>query len=70
MMWHGAQAGAFELRAAVMEAMTAFRRAGGAQLPWPCFMISCTIVAVDYISGPQPFLYHYLMSDSIFTAQS
>ncbi|KAG7499383.1 delta-aminolevulinic acid dehydratase [Solea senegalensis] len=28
MMWHGAQAGAFELRAAVMEAMTAFRRAG------------------------------------------
>lgn len=28
MMWHGANAGAFELRAAVMEAMTAFRRAG------------------------------------------
>lgn len=28
MMWHGAQAGAFDLRAAVMEAMTAFRRAG------------------------------------------
>ncbi|CAL1569599.1 unnamed protein product [Knipowitschia caucasica] len=28
MMWHGAQAGAFELRAAVMEAMTSFRRAG------------------------------------------
>ncbi|XP_066569428.1 delta-aminolevulinic acid dehydratase isoform X2 [Amia ocellicauda] len=28
MLWHGAQAGAFELRAAVMEAMTAFRRAG------------------------------------------
>nr|XP_057911823.1 delta-aminolevulinic acid dehydratase isoform X1 [Doryrhamphus excisus] len=27
MMWHGAQAGAFDLRAAVMEAMTAFRRA-------------------------------------------
>uniref|UniRef100_A0A3Q2PPA9 Delta-aminolevulinic acid dehydratase n=1 Tax=Fundulus heteroclitus TaxID=8078 RepID=A0A3Q2PPA9_FUNHE len=28
MLWHGAKAGAFELRAAVMEAMTAFRRAG------------------------------------------
>ncbi|XP_006640610.3 delta-aminolevulinic acid dehydratase isoform X1 [Lepisosteus oculatus] len=28
MLWHGAQAGAFELRAAVLEAMTAFRRAG------------------------------------------
>ncbi|KAM8872740.1 delta-aminolevulinic acid dehydratase [Synchiropus picturatus] len=28
MMWHGAQAGAFDLRSAVMEAMTAFRRAG------------------------------------------
>lgn len=28
MMWHGAKAGAFDLRAAVMEAMTAFRRAG------------------------------------------
>lgn len=28
MIWHGAQAGAFELKAAVMEAMTAFRRAG------------------------------------------
>lgn len=31
MMWHGAQAGAFDLRAAVMEAMTAFRRAGMTQ---------------------------------------
>lgn len=30
MMWHGAKAGAFELRAAVLEAMTAFRRAGEA----------------------------------------
>ena len=28
MIWHGAQAGAFDLKAAVMEAMTAFRRAG------------------------------------------
>uniref|UniRef100_A0A8C3LK10 Delta-aminolevulinic acid dehydratase n=1 Tax=Chrysolophus pictus TaxID=9089 RepID=A0A8C3LK10_CHRPC len=28
MLWHGAQAGAFSLRAAVMEAMAAFRRAG------------------------------------------
>nr|XP_009666499.1 PREDICTED: delta-aminolevulinic acid dehydratase [Struthio camelus australis] len=28
MLWHGAQAGAFNLKAAVMEAMTAFRRAG------------------------------------------
>ncbi|KAM9337905.1 delta-aminolevulinic acid dehydratase-like [Symphorus nematophorus] len=28
MMWHGAQAGAFDLQAAVMETMTAFRRAG------------------------------------------
>lgn len=28
MLWHGAKAGAFELRTAVMEAMTAFRRAG------------------------------------------
>ena len=28
MIWHGAKAGAFDLRAAVMEAMTAFRRAG------------------------------------------
>uniref|UniRef100_A0A3P9Q759 porphobilinogen synthase n=1 Tax=Poecilia reticulata TaxID=8081 RepID=A0A3P9Q759_POERE len=28
MLWHGAKAGAFDLRAAVMEAMTAFRRAG------------------------------------------
>lgn len=28
MLWHGAAAGAFELRTAVMEAMTAFRRAG------------------------------------------
>ena len=28
MMWHGAQAGAFDLRDAVMEAMTALRRAG------------------------------------------
>ncbi|KAJ8286805.1 hypothetical protein GJAV_G00043460 [Gymnothorax javanicus] len=28
MLWHGAQAGAFELRSAVLESMTAFRRAG------------------------------------------
>ncbi|KPP79035.1 Delta-aminolevulinic acid dehydratase-like [Scleropages formosus] len=28
MLWHGAQAGAFDLRAAVLESMTAFRRAG------------------------------------------
>lgn len=28
MLWHGAQAGAFDLRTAVLEAMTAFRRAG------------------------------------------
>uniref|UniRef100_A0A1W7RJE6 Delta-aminolevulinic acid dehydratase n=1 Tax=Agkistrodon contortrix contortrix TaxID=8713 RepID=A0A1W7RJE6_AGKCO len=28
MLWHGAQAGAFDLKAAVMEAMTGFRRAG------------------------------------------
>uniref|UniRef100_A0A8C8ZYB2 Delta-aminolevulinic acid dehydratase n=1 Tax=Prolemur simus TaxID=1328070 RepID=A0A8C8ZYB2_PROSS len=28
MLWHGAQAGAFDLRAAVLEAITAFRRAG------------------------------------------
>ncbi|XP_028664584.1 delta-aminolevulinic acid dehydratase [Erpetoichthys calabaricus] len=28
MLWHGAQAGAFDLRTAVMEALTAFRRAG------------------------------------------
>lgn len=34
MMWHGAQAGAFDLRAAVMESMTAFRRAGEAQITW------------------------------------
>lgn len=28
MLWHGAEAGAFDLRTAVMESMTAFRRAG------------------------------------------
>lgn len=28
MLWHGAHAGAFDLRAAVMESMTSFRRAG------------------------------------------
>ena len=28
MLWHGARAGAFDLKAAVLEAMTAFRRAG------------------------------------------
>lgn len=28
MLWHGAQAGAFDLKAAVLEAMTSFRRAG------------------------------------------
>lgn len=28
MLWHGAQAGAFDLKAAVLEVMTAFRRAG------------------------------------------
>ncbi|XP_027725245.1 delta-aminolevulinic acid dehydratase isoform X2 [Vombatus ursinus] len=28
MLWHGAKAGAFDLKTAVMEAMTAFRRAG------------------------------------------
>lgn len=28
MLWHGAQAGAFSLEAAVREAVTAFRRAG------------------------------------------
>ncbi|XP_078281912.1 delta-aminolevulinic acid dehydratase [Rhinoraja longicauda] len=28
MLWHGAQAGAFDLRTAVMEALTGFRRAG------------------------------------------
>lgn len=28
MLWHGAQAGAFDLKAAVLETMTAFRRAG------------------------------------------
>lgn len=28
MLWHGAQAGAFDLRTAVLEAVTAFRRAG------------------------------------------
>lgn len=33
MLWHGAQAGAFDLKAAVMEAMTAFRRAGETGLP-------------------------------------
>ena len=27
MLWHGAQAGAFDLRTAVLETMTAFRRA-------------------------------------------
>lgn len=34
MLWHGAQAGAFDLKAAVMEAMTAFRRAGETTLSW------------------------------------
>uniref|UniRef100_A0AAY5KS43 porphobilinogen synthase n=1 Tax=Esox lucius TaxID=8010 RepID=A0AAY5KS43_ESOLU len=28
MLWHAAQAGAFDLRTAVLESMTAFRRAG------------------------------------------
>jgi hypothetical protein len=28
MLWHGSRAGAFDLKAAVLEAMTAFRRAG------------------------------------------
>ena len=28
MLWHGAQAGAFDLKTAVLEVMTAFRRAG------------------------------------------
>ncbi|KAG7263777.1 hypothetical protein CRUP_034855 [Coryphaenoides rupestris] len=28
MLWHAAQAGAFDLKAAVMESMTSFRRAG------------------------------------------
>lgn len=28
MLWHGAQAGAFNLKTAVMEAMAGFRRAG------------------------------------------
>lgn len=28
MLWHGAKAGAFDLRTAVLESMTAFRRAG------------------------------------------
>lgn len=28
MLWHGARAGAFDLKAAVLEVMTAFRRAG------------------------------------------
>lgn len=28
MLWHAAQAGAFDLKAAVLEVMTAFRRAG------------------------------------------
>lgn len=44
MMWHGAQAGAFDLRAAVMEAMTAFRRAGEVHftLPHPLFFTVLT----------------------------
>lgn len=33
MLWHGAQAGAFSLQAAVREAVTAFRRAGEAGGP-------------------------------------
>lgn len=33
MLWHGAQAGAFSLQAAVQEAITAFRRAGEAATP-------------------------------------
>lgn len=33
MLWHGAQAGAFSLEAAVQEAITAFRRAGEAATP-------------------------------------
>lgn len=44
MMWHGAQAGAFDLRAAVMEAMTAFRRAGEAHFHSSCFMVSHHII--------------------------
>ena len=36
MLWHGAQAGAFSLEAAVREAVTAFRRAGEAGGPEAC----------------------------------
>lgn len=34
MLWHGAQAGAFGLKAAVLEAMAAFRRAGENRPGW------------------------------------
>lgn len=37
MLWHGAQAGAFSLEAAVREAVTAFRRAGEAAGSEACF---------------------------------
>lgn len=45
MMWHGAQAGAFDLRAAVMEAMTAFRRAGESGAT--CFVFFPLVVRFD-----------------------
>lgn len=48
MMWHGAQAGAFDLRAAVMEAMTAFRRAGEAHFTSSSFMVSRHIIVALY----------------------
>lgn len=43
MLWHGAQAGAFDLRTAVLEAMTAFRRAGETK-SWQNldFFLSCS----------------------------
>lgn len=40
MLWHGAQAGAFSLQAAVQEAITAFRRAGEAAIPSVCPSLS------------------------------
>lgn len=62
MMWHGAQAGAFDLRAAVMEAMTAFRRAGEVHFTSPRLMISYRYAIVlidDYSTFRAPKLLYF-----------
>lgn len=50
MLWHGAKAGAFDLKAAVMEVMRGFRRAGEWEDGLALYLTS-TLGALFFASG-------------------